>query len=158
MNNTDCGFETCTMNYCHLLPPIVVYLNKYSKHKYVMNIFCVEFLPKITTEKFMFFETLQFYNFVSFNKMKYLDDKIKHHLRKRYCIKLPIVLLNKITRTFFCEFKEEIFMPNLYAAGNQISSFINFVLTTEWVAQRAYFGQPKILPITSQSEACAQFC
>ena len=90
--------------------------------------------------------------------MKHLDDKIKHHLRKRCCIKLPIVLLNKITRTFFCAFEEEIFMPNLYAAGNQISSFINFVLTTECVAQRAYFGQPKILPITYQTKESPQFC
>ena len=41
-------------------------------------------------------------------------------------------------------------MLNLYAAGNQISNFINLVLTIECVAQHAYFGQPKIPSVVVQ--------
>ena len=52
--------------------------------------------------------------------------------------------------TFFCALGEEIAICNLYSAGNQISSFINFLLTIECVAQHAYFGQLKVLsPDTS---------
>ena len=60
------------------------------------------------------------------------NDNALHYL-------LPIVLLqSNISCFLLCNLN---FYAQFVCSGNQILSFINFVLTTECVAQHAYFGQ-----------------